>query len=116
MAERTYPICANEVCARPMRPRGAAAEAFPGTVAMGHKGQCKTCVQPRVRARRERPVQRRNSAEERVTYAASGLQSFLARRYARGIPPEATPSFPSRTVLADVIVMPAPADRELVAA
>lgn len=113
---RNYPLCVNDVCARPMRPRGVAAEAAPGTVAMGHKGQCKTCVQPRVRARRPRQSRQRSSEAERVAYAASGLASFLSRRYARGVPPEGIPLAPSRVVLAEVIALPVRAERELAVA
>lgn len=114
MTERTYPKCVSEICAQPMRPRGTTAESAPGTVAMGHKGLCKSCVQPRVKPRRAR--RQRPSEDARVAYAASGLQSFMARRYARGVPPETNPSFPSRTVLAEVIALPVRADQELVAA
>jgi hypothetical protein len=83
---------------------------------MGHKGLCKTCVQPRVRARRPHPPRPRGSEDVRVAYAASGLESFLARRYARGVPPEPTPSIPRRTVLAEVTALPVAPVRELVAA
>jgi hypothetical protein len=118
MAERNFPKCVNDDCGRPMRPRGASAEAVPGTVAMGHKGQCKTCVQPATRARRPRQARQRHSEDVRVAYTVSGLESFLARRYARGVLPEATLSIAYRPApLADIIALPAPAaERELVAA
>lgn len=117
MAERNFPKCVNDECGRPMRPRGASAEAVPGTVAMGHKGQCKTCVQPATRARRPRQARLRSSEDVRIAYAVSGLESFLARRYARGVLPEESPSIAFRPALAVVIALPAAAaERELIAA
>ena len=116
MTELVYPKCANDICARPMRPRGTSAESAPGTVAMGHKGQCKSCGQPRVKARRARQPLQHTPQDPRVAYTASGLNSYLARRYARGVPPEAAPSIPSRTVMAEVISFPIRADQELAAA
>lgn len=116
MTERNYPKCVNDVCARPMRPRGATAESAPGTVAMGHKGQCKTCVQPRVKARRPRQARQPHTGDIRAAYTLRGLESYLAGRYARGVPPEGNVSVPTRAVMADVIDLPVRADRELVAA
>ncbi|MCC3299770.1 hypothetical protein [Arthrobacter caoxuetaonis] len=42
--------CSN--CSRPMRPRGVLKKEAPGTVAWGHSGQCKSCIQPNTTAAR----------------------------------------------------------------
>lgn len=42
--------CTN--CDRPMRPRGVLKKEAPDTVAWGHSGQCKSCVQPNTTAAR----------------------------------------------------------------
>ena len=94
MPEPTYIRCVNPTCAKPMRPRGYTAEMAPGTVAMGHKGMCKTCVQPRrepkPRVARRPPARATEGA--RVAHTVKGLEAFYARRYARGVPPEAAAS------------------------
>ncbi|HEX9225759.1 MAG TPA: hypothetical protein VF885_03750 [Arthrobacter sp.] len=94
MPESTYNRCVNPTCDRPMRPRGYTVEMAPGTVAMGHKGMCKSCVQPRreskPRAARRQPV--RPEAGARTAHIVKGLEAFYARRYARGVAPEATAS------------------------
>lgn len=94
MSESTYNRCVNPTCARRMRPRGYTVEMAPGTVAMGHKGMCKSCVQPR---REPKPRVARRPAvrpEEgaRLDHMVRGLEAFYARRYARGVAPEASPS------------------------
>lgn len=92
MTETNYPRCANEQCARPMRPRGYTAEMAPGTVAMGHRGECKTCVQPKPRRKSSTPpIARRkvlSGAEMRSADTLSGLEAFYQMRYARGVAPE----------------------------
>lgn len=92
--ETKYPLCAKPTCAKPMRPRGYTIEMAPGTVATGHKGQCKSCVQPR-REPKPRTVRRPSVRPEesvRVAHVVRGLEAFYARRYARGVSPEAMPS------------------------
>lgn len=42
--------CSN--CSRPMRARGVLKKEAPGTVAWGHSGQCKSCIQPNTTAAR----------------------------------------------------------------
>lgn len=92
MSETNYPLCANEKCARPMRPRGYTAEMAPGTVAMGHRGECKTCVQPKPRRKSATPpIARRkklDGADVRAADTLSGLEAFYGMRYARGVKPE----------------------------
>lgn len=94
MPELTYNCCINPSCARPMRPRGYTVEMAPNTVAMGHKGKCKSCVQPRrepkPRTERRQPV--RPDESVRLAHTVKALESFYARRYARGVAPEATAS------------------------
>lgn len=77
-----------------MRPRGYTAEMAPGTVATSHNGQCKSCVlparEPKLRTARRVPVRQEESL--RIAHMVRGLEAFYARRYARGVQPEPTPS------------------------
>ena len=92
MSETNFPLCANAQCARPMRPRGYTAEMVPGTVAMGHRGECKACVQPKPRRKPATPpIPRRKAlsgAEMRAADTLSGLEAFYQMRYDRGVKPE----------------------------
>lgn len=92
MSEPSYPLCITETCGRPMRPRGYTAEMAPGTVAMGHGGCCKSCVQPKPRRKSSTPpIKLRKppgTIDARTAHTISGLQSFYAMRYARGVKPE----------------------------
>lgn len=112
MPEPTYNRCVNESCARPMRPRGYTVEMAPGTVAMGHKGMCKSCVQPRrepkVRTARRRPVREEESV--RISHLVKGLESFYARRYARGVAPEVNSSIVYAPATATVTELRVPAE------
>lgn len=94
MTQPTYQRCKKETCRRPMRPRGYTVAMAPDTVAMGHKGMCKSCVQPR-REPKERTGRRpvaRPEESVRIAHMVRGLEAFYARRYARGVPPEAMPA------------------------
>jgi hypothetical protein len=92
--ETKYQLCKKPTCAKPMRPRGYTVEMAPGTVATGHNGQCKSCVQPKREPKpktvRRQPVRPEESV--RIAHMVKGLEAFYARRYARGVLPEAMPS------------------------
>lgn len=53
-------------CSRCMRPRGVLKKDAPGTMAWGHSGQCKSCIQPNTTAAR-----RPHLLEKEVTAAMS---------------------------------------------
>lgn len=124
MSETNYPLCANENCGRSMRPRGYTAEMAPGTVAMGHRGECKTCVQPKPRRKSATPrIARRkplSGADMRAADTLSGLEAFYSMRYARGVLPEGAAMssiqgsldrslLPPRITGPAIIYLPAPA-------
>ena len=86
-----------------MRPRGVTAKEMPGTMAWGHSGKCKSCVQPngpgdRPKTRTKTVVVKATLKDETETAAdpatqamkeihlsntVSGLNSFMDRRNAR---------------------------------
>lgn len=92
-------LCAE--CNRPMRPRGVLLKEMPGTMAWGHSGKCKSCVQPNKATDRKRtpkppaeqveaPTTAAQEGEEEeprpdfhLALAISGLDSFLAARRRR---------------------------------
>lgn len=114
MSTPNYPLCNEEACGRPMRPRGYTVEMAPGTVAMGHGGACKSCVQPKPRRKSSTPpIARRkpaSGADLRAADTVAGLQAFYARRYARGVRQEKRSAYPAdfdRTSLPPVVSGPA---------
>lgn len=96
----------DEGCGQPMRPRGYTRDMAPGTVATGHNGMCKSCVKPEGDEsvpRTVRSVSRKPELEVRVEHAVKGLEAYYARRYARGVAPEAAPAIKWAGAGADVI-------------
>ncbi|MET4144194.1 hypothetical protein [Arthrobacter sp. UYCo732] len=83
--------CLCEECERPMRPRGVLLKEMPGTLAWGHSGKCKSCVQPHKTVERpakpvfviEDPVREDGSPDFHLALAVSSLNSFIAARRRR---------------------------------
>lgn len=82
-------LCAD--CRRPMRPRGVLLKQMPGTMAWGHSGKCKSCVQPFVlkdqdkRIKDPKSVPRRDdgSRDLHLEETVIGLNAFVAAREQR---------------------------------
>jgi hypothetical protein len=96
--ETTKPLCLCGDCKRPMRPRGVLLKEMPGTMAWGHSGKCKSCVQPNGPADRNKtprrppkPVITPEAApplpggrkDVHLEHTIAGLNSFLANRERR---------------------------------
>jgi hypothetical protein len=115
VTEPTYQRCKKDTCGRPMRPRGYTVQMAPGTVAMGHKGMCKSCVQPprEAKARTGRRPAVRPEESARIAHMVKGLEAFYARRYARGVPPEPVPSIAYAQPAATVTELRPPAHQDL---
>lgn len=110
LAVSRFPRCspseAGPGCGQPMRPRGYTRDMAPGTVATGHNRMCKSCVKPdedEAVPRTVRSVSRKPELEVRVEHAVKGLEAYYARRYARGVAPEAAPVIRWTGTGADVI-------------
>lgn len=93
--------CLCDDCHRPMRPRGVLLKEMPGTMAWGHSGKCKSCVQPNGPTDRNKavpaaepvavveatpvevPIVPEGRKDLHLEHTISGLNSFLAARERR---------------------------------
>ncbi|GAA4034638.1 hypothetical protein GCM10023063_18480 [Arthrobacter methylotrophus] len=96
--ETPKPLCLCIDCNRPMRPRGVLLKEMPGTMAWGHSGKCKSCVQPNGPTDRNKtprqpakPVVTAETApplpngrkDVHLEHTIAGLNSFMAARERR---------------------------------
>lgn len=79
-------ICKNDECGRHMRKRGVTKKEAPHTLAYGHSGKCKSCVQPNTL---RSIIATDMKSDSGVEQTISGLQRYLDARSERGIQPEA---------------------------
>lgn len=68
-----------------MRRRGVSKKLAPYTMAYGHSGKCKSCVQPNTL---RSIIATDMKSDSGVEQTISGLQRYLAGRSERGIQPE----------------------------
>jgi hypothetical protein len=78
-------ICQNPDCGRHMRKLGVSKKLAPHTLAYGHSGKCKSCVQPNTL---RSIIATDMKSDSGVEQTISGLQRYLAARSERGIQPE----------------------------
>lgn len=72
-----------ENCGRPVRPGKWPLAKFPGTIAYGCRGMCKTCYKHSVSDTSALPVDEQAREARNLAYIERGLNSFIARRNAR---------------------------------
>lgn len=95
-----------------MRPRGVLLKDMPGTMAWGHSGKCKSCIQPHQTIARpvkiiEEPVLEDGSPDFHLADAISALNSFMTARRRR-LGTQASKPISSLAVVGQRLPAPAP--------